>query len=341
MNSKHFIPKARPQSVSTQHWPVGTKPLVSIWCATHNHDAFLGQALDSFLMQETTFPVEIIIHEDASTDRTQEIIQRYQNKHPQVIVTMIQPINILGSGIVSNLHSIFSEKSRGDYVAYCDGDDFWTAANKLQTQVEIMESEPDLSLTYHQSYILRGTCHTPSAELYPEFLHANPQTEDLLSNNFIPTCSVVLRKSAHESLSKTSSRIQLGDWSSWIVASLKGRILGISPIMGCYRLHADGMWHGASPPKRRWMLYQFWFGMLEVLPTRLHPKICQNILSIIAKGSMENDLNFCAIKRVAQLFKLSVFLFKSDPLLFKEWARHIAKALAGPEFTKRLQKWIR
>ncbi len=336
MNDRHFIPKARPQAVSLQQWPLGTKPLVSIWCATHNHDAFLGQALDSFLMQETTFPVEIIVHDDASTDRTQEIIQHYQNKHPRVIVTMIQPTNILGSGIVSNLHSIFSEKSLGDYVAYCDGDDFWTAKDKLQTQVDVMESSPDVSLTYHQVHIAHGQNPVPSSDFFPPSILAEPKTEELLSINFIPTCSVLLRSNAHHNLSETSSRIELGDWSSWIMASLKGRILGLSGIMSCYRQHAGGIWHGATPTKQRWVLYQFWVGMLEVMPERFHPQISENILTIISKGAAKKDPQFCLAKRTLHLIKLSYFVFRNDPTQFKRWASELTKAWLGPEITQRI-----
>jgi glycosyltransferase involved in cell wall biosynthesis len=341
MNSKHFIPKARPQALSIQHWPLGTKPLVSIWCATHNHNAFLGQALDSFLMQETTFPVEIIIHDDASTDRTQEIIQFYQNKHPQVIVTMIQPTNILGSGVVSNLHSIFSEKSLGDYVAYCDGDDFWTDKAKLQTQVDVMESSPDVSLTYHQVHIAHGTSLNPSSDFFPQIIHTHPKTEELLATNFVPTCSVLLRSNAHHNLSETSSRIELGDWSSWIMASLKGRILGLPGIMSCYRQHAGGMWHGATPTKQRWVLYQFWVGMLEVVPERFHLQICDNILTIISKGAAKKDPQFRLTKRTLYLIKLTYLVFRNDPFQFTKWASELSKAWLGPEITQHLHAFSR
>jgi glycosyltransferase involved in cell wall biosynthesis len=293
-------------------------------------------------MQETTFPVQIILHDDASTDGTQKIIQHYHAKHPKIITTILQPKNILGSGLVCDLHPIFTQASLGNYVAYCEGDDFWTVTNKLQTQVDIMESDPGISLSYHQVTIDRGLNKAQNEELFPDHIYSTPQTEDLLTLNFIPTCSVLVRSTAHHhDLSQTSVPIPFGDWPRWIIASLLGKVVGLPVSMACYRQHSGGVWSSALPSDRRWKLHQFWWAMLEILPARLKPKIFQNILSVIAKAVRSKDPQFIFEKRVIHLFRLGIIISKTNPLLLKAWSNEFTKALLGPTLSRILLSVLR
>lgn len=124
-----------------------THPLVSIICNTYNHEVFIEKALDGFLSQDTSFPFEIIIHDDASTDSTPGIIKRYQESYPNQIQTILQNENqwskTNGAAIATNL---CLKIARGQYIAFCEGDDCWHDAKKLQHQVEILEQFPEVSL---------------------------------------------------------------------------------------------------------------------------------------------------------------------------------------------------
>lgn len=127
-------------------------PEVSICCITYNHAKYIRDALDGFLMQKTTFPIEIIIHDDASTDGTADIIREYEAKYPDIIKPVYQTENQYSKG-VRNFLTIFP-MAKGKYIAMCEGDDFWTDPKKLQIQYDFMESHPDYSLCMHGRYNL-------------------------------------------------------------------------------------------------------------------------------------------------------------------------------------------
>ena len=120
--------------------------LVSIVCITYNHEPYLRDALDSFLMQKTNFPIEIILAEDCSTDGTRKICEEYATKYPETIKYIYRDQNV---GYNENEYEAMSAAS-GKYIAYCEGDDYWTDSLKLQKQVDFLESHPDYSVCWHR-----------------------------------------------------------------------------------------------------------------------------------------------------------------------------------------------
>lgn len=128
------------------HNPDMPTPLVSISCITYNHENFIRKAIESFLAQRTSFPIEILIHDDASTDRTADIIREYEQEYPELIFPIYQTENQYSKGGLPD--RINRERARGKYLAYCEGDDYWTDPLKLQKQVDFLEAHPDYSLSY-------------------------------------------------------------------------------------------------------------------------------------------------------------------------------------------------
>lgn len=129
--------------MSQQEIDKSSLPLVSICVVTYNHEKFIREALDSFLMQQTSFPVEIVIHDDASTDNTQQIIEEYHKQYPHILKPLLQTENqrsISGGGMNPRFNY---PRSRGKYIALCEGDDYWTDPLKLQKQFEFLEDNPD------------------------------------------------------------------------------------------------------------------------------------------------------------------------------------------------------
>ncbi len=125
----------------------GTEPVVSISCIAYNQENFIRDAVEGFLMQKTTFPVEILIHDDASTDKTADIIREYEKKYPLLIKSIYQTENQYSQGIRPSKFN--RERAKGKYYALCEGDDYWTDLLKLQKQVEYMEKHPEVSLSFH------------------------------------------------------------------------------------------------------------------------------------------------------------------------------------------------
>lgn len=120
-------------------------PIVSISCITYNHVNYIRAAIDGFLMQKTTFPFEILIHDDASTDGTEDIIREYERKYPDIIKPIYETENQWSKGIRGS--AVFNfPRARGKYIALCEGDDYWTDPYKLQKQVDFMEANEEYSL---------------------------------------------------------------------------------------------------------------------------------------------------------------------------------------------------
>ena len=124
-----------------------SKPLVSIDCITYNHEGFISDALEGFLMQKTDFKFEIIIHDDASTDQTANIIRKYEKKYPEIIQPIYQKENQYSQGVEISMQFQFP-RARGKYIAICEGDDYWTDPYKLQKQVDFLEAHPDYGLIH-------------------------------------------------------------------------------------------------------------------------------------------------------------------------------------------------
>lgn len=124
-------------------------PTVSILVATYNHVGFVSRCLDSILAQETSFPVEIIIHDDASTDGTQNVIETYAGRFPGHIRTVLQTVNqrSRGRNTWPPLHKI----ATGQFIAYCDGDDYWVNPHKLSIQVGFLTANPEFALSFHDA----------------------------------------------------------------------------------------------------------------------------------------------------------------------------------------------
>lgn len=136
-----------PAPITEHNWDEGIKPVVSICTITFNHEKYIRDAIEGFLMQETTFPVEIIIHDDASTDSTANIIREYKEEYPDLFRIIIQDENQWSKGGGSIYARFVFPEARGKYIAMCEGDDYWTDTLKLQKQVELLEKNQDYTLT--------------------------------------------------------------------------------------------------------------------------------------------------------------------------------------------------
>ncbi len=128
------------------------EPMVSICCAVYNHASYIAQALDSFLSQERDFAIEILVHDDASTDGTQAILRDYAARYPDVVKPLFETENQYSKGVAIDPTYNYS-RAQGKYIALCEGDDFWCDPQKLQKQVAYMESHPDCTFLFTNGYI--------------------------------------------------------------------------------------------------------------------------------------------------------------------------------------------
>lgn len=237
----------RPLRITEQVWPEGTVPVVSVFNWAYNHVEFIRESIESILVQETTFPVEIIIHDDASTDGTTEIIREYEAKYPQLFRNIIHTENQWSQG-KSVMAPLFTSP-RGDFVALTHGDDYWTSPHKLQNQVRLLEADPQAVGVFHQ--VEKRESNNHFLELLPPSTTASLLSfDDIVSLNDRATCSIVYRSKSfrHCDLSWASD-LPMGDWPLQLELSAQGHWRFLDQKMGVYRKHIGGVWSGAAGVK--------------------------------------------------------------------------------------------
>jgi glycosyltransferase involved in cell wall biosynthesis len=220
-------------------------PKVSIVATTHNQEGYARQAFDSFLEQQADFPVEIIVADDASTDSTPAVIQEYTDRYPHLFRPILRPENL---GLNRNMTGALSA-ARGEYVALCEADDYWTDPLKLSKQVAYLDRHPETSVCFHPVRVVWEDGYAKDSKFPPPHLRGNLSVDALLLMNFIQTNSVVYRRL--ERYDDIPADVMPLDWYLHVRHAAQGRIGMLPDTMSVYRRHAQGMWHNqvADPPK--------------------------------------------------------------------------------------------
>ncbi|WP_392566296.1 glycosyltransferase [Utexia brackfieldae] len=221
-----------------------SKIKLSILCITYNHEKFIRDTLDGFIAQKTDFEYEVLIHDDASTDNTANIIREYQEKYPNLIKPIFQTENQFSKG--ESISKKFNfPRIAGEYVAMCEGDDYWIDTLKLQKQVNFLDANQDVYLCFHPVKEIYED-HSVEPNVFPsDYKVLNRQTlglAELLKYNFISTSSVMYRWILKDNESLFPSGIIPGDWFLHLLHAQKGRIHCHLDIMSVYRRHQGGIW---------------------------------------------------------------------------------------------------
>lgn len=238
------------QNATTE--PSSYDPLLSIVCPAYNQEAFITQTLDGFLAQQTNFPFEILINDDASTDSTARIIAQYAERYPGIIRPFYHQVNQFQQGKAC-VPSLFKE-ARGRYIAYCEADDYWTDPRKLQIQVDFLESHRDYVLTYHDAMSFDSGGER-GIQLQGK-LRRDASAVELQKARPISTLTVCFRNVFHE-LPPELVLAPLNDmcWWSLLGAYGKGKFLAeIKPA--AYRLHPGGIFSMRSHKRKLHMSLQ-------------------------------------------------------------------------------------
>ena len=239
----------KPACIRAQSWPDDSRPLVSISCITFNHEPFIRDCLDSFLTQETDFPVEVLIHDDASTDQTPSVIREYEARYPHIIKPIYQVQNQYSQGKKPNLDFNFP-RAKGKYIATCEGDDYWTDPSKLQLQVDFLDNNPDFVMCFHDAKATDRTGNVLAESLLRADRKRDYSADDLKKAPWVPTPTRCFRNVVN-AYPDEISKVLNGD--AFFTAVLgyygKGKYLGeIRPAV--YRKHEAGIWSGLDADKR-------------------------------------------------------------------------------------------
>lgn len=215
---------------------------VSVRCRVYNHEPYLRQCLDGFIMQKTNFRFEAIVHDDASTDDSASIIREYAEKYPDLIKPIYETENQY-SKHDGSLRRIMDENTRGKYVAVCEGDDYWTDENKLQRQYDFMEDHPNHSLCFHAHINEYSDGSLKEERRYHEDIENCPMKDMILKDGgFMATNSMFFRTELVIDRPKWTTLSVAGDISLMLLLATKGKVGYINSVMSSYRVRRPGSW---------------------------------------------------------------------------------------------------
>lgn len=291
--------------------------MVSVICLCYNHENYVKDALEGFVKQKTTFPFEVLIHDDASTDKSAEIIREYEARYPDIIKPAYQTENQYSKGI-KIVKEFLLPKVRGKYIAFCEGDDFWTDENKLQKQVDFLENNPDYTVCTHNTLI----CDLTATEEGEERIYFPTGNRDITPEEAILTVGPIYHLSSV--LVKTDFYLEkpawtlmipgVGDLPNWIYYSLSGRVMYLGDeVMSYYRCGIPGSWTNRVQKvyreriKFNWKIMQLLHEIDKYYDYQYHKAFRRAIIKhwrILLKATALYCLSKCSKRFVAWLRRL-------------------------------------
>jgi glycosyltransferase involved in cell wall biosynthesis len=269
--------------------------LVSICCITYNHAPFICQCLDGFMMQKTDFPFEVLVHDDASTDGTVDIIREYESKYPDIIKPIYQAENQYSKKIGISVTYQYP-RAKGKYIALCEGDDYWTDPLKLQRQVDFLEANEDFSLVFSNRNVLQKT------GILTVHIHENRvyTCNDILKGFIPPTQTMVFRNQTGILLFfQKIGRFYSGDRMLAYICSIFGNIGMIPDITAVYRDSGYGVWSSKT----------------QIEKIKTHSRMFQKFHEII--GLPKNN-EYCAERQLKCFCVMLKYCIKYPTYFFKD-----------------------
>lgn len=230
------------------------KPDVAVSVITYNHEKFIGLAIESILQQKSDYKFRIFITDDKSTDNTANICKTFQDKYPDIIVFESLEKNI---GVIPNWMRNYQKciASGAQYIANCDGDDYWVDSLKLQKQITFLNNNPDYGLTFSDTILV--DCNSNEMALTPYFIERKKMYRsgdifwDLLKSNFVNNSSVCLRTKTIKSVFPQTEREEKKKWYIvdywlWLQIAKENKVHFFNEVFATYRTHEENLTSGNS-----------------------------------------------------------------------------------------------
>jgi|GEM_PF-1912118 len=297
--------------MATQHAvAVREQPLVSVAMVTYNHQSYIAQAIEGVLAQKTTFPIELIVSDDKSTDNTAQVIGNLEDDNREVIKPVYRKKNI---GSMANFLDTLS-RCKGKYIAFCDGDDYWTDPYKLQKQIDFLEENPGYVICAHQTELNEGDLMRSIPNPY---LAKNGELSitDLAVGNLFYTSSVVYRNGMIGQFPDWMYRSPVGDYVLFMLNARKGKLKYLPDTMSVYRKHPGGIWHGAPMETvlERWLL------VIDLLLTEDFEPPVKTILRQQRTDTVNVFLEFLLQHKPSEFSGKIMTIVGQDAELLRQW----------------------
>lgn len=301
-----------------------SEPLVCVMMVTYNHVPYITQAIEGVVQQKTNFPFELVIGEDCSTDGTREIVFEYQKKCPDIIRVITSNKNV---GMNQNYYRT-KKACKGKYIAFCDGDDYWHRSDKLQKQVDYLESHPECGMVFADCDVY----YNRSKKIIRSFNHhkgfcspAHFDFEGIIWSGIVAfTCTVMTRRELHEEVIDSDfflhrdGNFLLTDQQTWLEISLISTVSYMPECLGTYRVLDES----ASRSKDSKKLWQFYNSVNEMrLYLCVKHKILENYRRRVESELLDSSLRLAFFERN---FDLALEVKeKKKTLTWKEWLRYL------------------
>lgn len=304
------------------------RPLVVIRCITYNHEPYIRDALDGFVMQKTDFPYIAIVHDDASTDNTAKIISEYAEKYPDIILPILEKENQYskGNGSIGRILNPACESTGAKYIALCEGDDYWTDPLKLQKQVDFLESHPEYGMCYTSIYRFDESIN----KNIEEWGGPNETFVDLLLCNTIPTltsiCRIDLYKKYINTIKPENKNWKMGDYPIWLFFSIYSKLYFLSEVTGTYRILRESASHTKSLRKR----YDFDKNYKEIgefFIDNFKESVNEDVVDRFIQSKFDTLLPMAIVLNDEKIVNLAHSYYKNRRKSFKIWCLMLPKCL--------------
>ncbi len=307
---------------------------VSVYCTAYNHEAYIRDALDSFLAQKTDFPFEVLVTDDASTDGTTAILQEYQKKYPEIIRFFHQEKNLFSQGI-DVCQAVMVPNTRGQYVAFCEGDDYLTDPDKLRLQVEFLDAHPEYSACVHNTWYHWCDSDRPDELLVPEQGDRDVPFETVIRglDKAFHTSAILARSefiANPPDYQDVAFSHGFSDYPMGIRFTLAGKVRFLDRPMSVYRLKSNDTSWSSGCDQAYSKRIQFVTGEIKMMETLL-PHLSDSQLSLTRQVIQEREYELAYLqgdvrKMISPPYRK---LFQKESLSFRtrQWLKLLAPHL--------------
>ena len=265
---------------------------VSVICIAYNHEKHIRRALEGFVTQKTDFAFEVLVHDDVSTDSTAEIIREYAEKYPDIIKPIFQTENQYSKGVWID-RDIVAPKAKGEYVAFCEGDDYWCDPNKLQKQYDFLSSHPEYSACAHRT--VYHNLSTGEDQLVPDIHEERDfSIEEIVQvgGGIFGTNSVMMRTAISRDMPDCFRANGFSDFQLFFYAAAEGKVHCFADAMSVYNVGVQGSWTQTmmNDKKRRIQHCQEFIALIDRIDAYYEGRYHEILMK------KQNEMKFLALK---------------------------------------------